>query len=172
MKCLILTFYLLLSLTVFSQNDSCSSYIITNYDEMTGKTHISSKPIMISDDGGKTGFVITLLMSSQKEDIIFSVVSVGGGNCISENNRFNFLFTDGTRLELNSNSEFNCKGKSIIYFGGVFGRDEDLKQLVLKEVKAMRISTYDSALQKPLTSANSMQLNGSLACMYSMMLNK
>ncbi len=65
------------------------------------------------------------------------IQAVGAGSCIDEGSKINILFTDGTRLELVSEDDYNCKGKATAYFGDVFGKKTQLAELKTKKIQTM-----------------------------------
>jgi hypothetical protein len=122
---------------------------------MTGdKTTAAKKKIIISTDGGKTGFGV-ILIQSPKGSLIFNIQAVGAGNCIDKGAKINILFTDGSRLELSNDGEFNCNGESTVYFGEYFDIDDQLKQLQTKKIETMRVWTSNSFVEKDFSEKNS-----------------
>lgn len=135
------------------KNDTsdCDNWIITETDKMEGTTSTHAKKnLIVSDDGGKTGFGI-LLMRHTNNIIVLSIQAVGASSCIDEGAKINILFADGSRLLLNNQSNFNCKGKSTVYFGGLFGNKSELKELRVKKIQTMRVWTSDSFVEKDFT---------------------
>lgn len=144
----------------------CSELISTETDKMTGKSSTASKKtLIISDDGGKNGFGIFLMKSSNS--IIFSIQAVGAGSCIDDDSKMNILFRDGTRLELVNNGKFNCKAKFTLYFGGAFGKKKELEMLRTKEIETMRVWTSKSYVEKDFSSEQSKQLMKTVDCLNS-----
>lgn len=142
----------------------CSDLISTETDKMTGKSTTSSKEtLIISDDGGKTGFGIFILDISGT--LVFSIQAVGAGNCIDDENKMNILFRDGTRLELVNNGKFNCDGKFTLYFGGSFGKNNELELIKTKEIETVRIWTSKSYVEKDFSSIQSKQLIKTIECL-------
>ena len=142
----------------------CSDLITTEVDKMTGKSTTSAKEMLvISEDGGKTGFGIYVLQGSKS--VIYSMQAVGAGNCIDDEDKANILFRDGTRIELYNDADFNCDAKFTLYFGGVFGKKKELEYLSTKEIETMRIWTSDSYVEKDFTSEQSKKLMTITACL-------
>ena len=141
--------------TLTTATNDCSQYIETTEDKMTGDKSTSAKEtIIVSTDGGKKGFGI-FLMQSSRGGSIFSIQAVGAGSCIDEGAKINILFTDGSKLELINASDFNCKGNATVYFGGSFGKTNQLKELQTKKIQTMRVWTSDSFVEKDFTKENS-----------------
>lgn len=142
----------------------CADLISTETDKMTGKSTTASKEtLIISEDGGKTGFGIFIMDISGS--LVFSIQAVGAGSCIDDDNKMNVLFRDGTRLELVNNGKFNCDGKFTLYFGGSFGKKKELEMFRTKEVETMRIWTSKSYVEKDFSSDQSKQLMKTVDCL-------
>jgi hypothetical protein len=137
-----------------STSSDCSSWISITTDKMTGVTSTAAiNTLVVSTDGGKKGFGI-FLMQSSKGGLIISIQAAGAGSCIEEGAKINILFTDGSKLELASENDFNCKGKATIYFGDIFGKKSELAELKSKRIQTMRVWTSDSFVEKDFTKAN------------------
>ena len=83
------------------------------------------------------------------------IEAMGGGSCIDKGNKINILFTDGSRLELFSDGKFNCQGQATVYFGGIFGKESQLAELILKKIATMRVWTSNSFVEKYFSTKNS-----------------
>jgi len=144
----------------------CSSYIETTEDKVTGRKTTSSKEtIIVSKDGGKKGFGIYLMQGS-KGSLIFSIQAVGAeSNCIDEGAKINILFTDGSRMELASNSDVNCKGNATVYFGGVFGKKKQMDELQAKKIQTMRVWTSRGYVEEDFTTDQSTQIMQAAKCL-------
>jgi len=148
-----------------TDNSDCSNYISTKVDKVTGSSMTAAKDMLIvSRDGGKTGFGIFVL-KSERGSIIFSIQAVGAGNCIDDENKMNILFRDGTRLELINDGKFNCDAKYTQCFGGVFGKKKELEMFRTKEVETMRIWTSKSYVEENFTSDQSKELMNVVNCL-------
>lgn len=143
---------------------ACSDLIATETDKMTGKTSVASKnTLIISEDGGKTGFGFFLMKGANS--IIFSIQAVGAGSCIDDENKMNVLFKDGTRLTLQNDGKFNCDAKFTLYFGGSFGKKKQLEMFRTKEVETIRIWTSKSYVEKDFSAEQSKQLKQTVNCL-------
>jgi hypothetical protein len=133
MKKLLLGALLLLSISVFSQNDL--KFLEVN-DEVGGKEYvIISKTLLCSEDGVK-GFIIEPHFNKKTGVIQYSTISIKFahiGNC-NENDGLIFLFEDGSRVEMRSWSKFDCKGVSYFDLRG-----NELQKLN-KPIKAVRFT--------------------------------
>ncbi len=142
----------------------CSYLVTTKVDEMTGKSSTGSKtPLVISEDDGQSGFVISILKPSKS--IILSFMVNGGGGCIEADSKVNIVFRDYTRLDLINDGEFNCDSKFSLYFGGIAGKDKPLEFFRTKEVKSIRIWTSESFVEKEFSPEQSKQLMNTVECL-------
>jgi hypothetical protein len=143
----------------------CSKWITTETDKVTGKTTTASNNmIVVSTDDGKTGLGIYMLIGSTN-NLILVIQAVGAGNCIDEGDKINILFTDGTRMELLSEGKFNCEHKATVYFGGVFGKKNQLAQLKTKKIQTMRVWTSDSYVERDFTEDNQLEFSAVINCL-------
>jgi len=146
-------------------SSDCSNWIATETDKVSGNTSTAAKnTLIVSTDGGKTGFGI-FMMQSSKGGLILVIRAVGAGSCIDEGAKINILFTDGSRLELASEGDFNCKGKATVYFGGVFGKKKQLEELKTKKIQTMRVWTSDSYVEKDFTTDNQEEFYNVINCL-------
>jgi hypothetical protein len=150
--------------TNLDPND-CSNWIKTEEDKVSGKSYTTMKEyLVVSKDGGKKGFGISLMLSG-KGSIILSIKAVGAGSCIDRGAKINILFTDGSRLELSTDGDFNCKGNATIYFGNVFGKKKQLAELQTKKIDVMRVWTSDSYIEEKFEDEQAEQFKNSLNCL-------
>lgn len=127
--------------------EDCSNWISTTEDKVSGsKTTGAKESLVISDDGGETGLGIYWLLSGKNP--ILSIIAVGASGCIDDKSKINILFKDGTRLELITNTDFNCNGKATTYFLGMFGKKPQLEMLTSKKIETMRVWTSKSYVEK------------------------
>jgi hypothetical protein len=140
--------------TAKPKTSDCSNWIETSTDKVSGTTTTGSiSNLIVSTDGGTTGFGIYMFNGSTGS-LVLIIQAVGAGSCIDEGAKINILFTDGTRLELASEGDFNCKGKATAYFGGIFGKKKQLEELKTKKIQTMRVWTSDSYVEKDFTVDN------------------
>ncbi|MFY9352842.1 MAG: hypothetical protein WBI52_07565 [Bacteroidales bacterium] len=146
-------------------SSDCSNWIDTVIDKVTGDTLISSKKtLIVSTDGGKTGFGIWMMQSSVS-DLILVIQAVGAGSCIDEGEKINILFTDGSRLELANDGDFNCEEEATVYFGGIFGKKKQLEELKTKKIQTMRVWTSDGYVQEDFTKDNQEEFYHVINCL-------
>ncbi len=140
----------------------CSTYIEMSEDNMTGRVSISApvKPIVASKDGDNGLVMYWLLL----DKTLVLVLKAYGGGCIDDDGLVNFLFRDGSRMELRHNSDFNCDQEADLWFGGMYGKKRELDLLSSKEVAAIRVHTMKSFVQEELSDEQSLDLLNSLKC--------
>lgn len=145
----------------------CSNWIKTEEDKVDGKSFTTMKDyLIVSKDGGKKGFGINLMQSSSgRGGVILSIKAVGAGGCIDKGAKINILFTDGSRLELFTDGDFNCKGSATVYFGGIFGKKSELSSLKEKKIDIMRVWTSDSYVEEKFTDDQAEQFKNALSCL-------
>ena len=132
MKKLITSLLLLISLSVFSQQDN---YKLLYYkDIMTDKEYVFSREKIQCFEDVKKGFIVGISWKYDKNKIIYSgltVVSAGIGACVEKDDLI-ILFEDDTKISLKSWNDFNCKGRSYFDLYGT-----ELNNLT-KKIKAIR----------------------------------
>lgn len=146
-------------------SSDCSNWITTETDKVSGNTTTTGiSTLVVSTDGGNEGFGIFMMKSSQG-GLILIIQAAGAGNCIDKGAKINILFTDGSRLELASDGDFNCKAKATVYFGGVFGKKKQLAELKTKKIQTMRVWTSDSYVEKDFTEDNQAEFYNVINCL-------
>lgn len=142
----------------------CGAFISTEIDKVTGKSTTASKEtLIISSDGGRTGFGILMLNISGT--VVLSIQAAGGGSCIDDDDKMNILFRDGTRIELINNGKFNCEGKFTLYLGGKLGGKKELESFKSKEIEIMRIWTSKSYVEMDFNVSQSRQFLQTVSCL-------
>lgn len=144
---------------------TCENLISTEYDKMTDKTTTAIKEsIIISEDGGKTGFGIYLFKAGKNTyGMLISVV--GAGSCIEEKGKADVLFRDGSRQGYLNNGGFNCDQLFSLYFGGVHGKKTEIDKFTSKEVEALRVWTSKGYVEKNFSEYQSQQLMKAFQCL-------
>ena len=144
---------------------NCDNWIETTTDRVTGATTTSAKnSIMVMSEDGRKGFGV-LLMNGPKNSLILSIEALGSAICIDQGALINILFTDGSRLALQSNGEFNCEGKAALYFGGVFGKKSQLEELKNKDIQTMRIWTSHSYIEQEFSPETRQEFHNVIHCL-------
>jgi len=142
----------------------CQNLIKRIEDKVMGTSFMACKiPLVVSKDG-INGFKILSNTGNTGERTLI-IIAVGAGYCIDQGQKANILFRDGTRLELHSDSKFNCEGEFVIYFGGVFGKSEEYDLLSSKEIETLRVWTSKGFVEQDFTPDNSKRLMKTLDCL-------
>lgn len=132
-------------------SNDCSNWITTTTDKVDGETYTAGKnDLIVSSDGGKKGLSIYMFIPKDNA-LILSIHAVGASSCIDDENKINFLFTDGSRLAMVNNAAFNCKGNASLFFGGILGKKRELEQLKTKKIQTMRVWTTDGYVEEDFT---------------------
>lgn len=144
----------------------CGNLITETNDKVSGNKFINStKKILISKDK-KNGIAIMIMSPASGESkgaMIIVIDVLGSSPCISEEQKMNILFRDGSRLEL-KNGNTNCSGKFNIYFGGDFKLSPKYKELAEKEIETIRVWTTNGAVQEDLSNTDSQKLMNTFNC--------
>lgn len=149
---------------------NCGKLISKNEDKMTGKIFVSSSTILVSNDGGKSGFgIFAMLVGEDRDGIVLSIQAIAPGvsGCMKENSEINVLFTDNTRLKLINGAKFNCKGNTTVYFKGGFGLEDELELLKTKKIKTMRVWASSGYVEKDFTDKQAADLQTIFGCIES-----
>ncbi len=142
----------------------CSSCTKKDYDKVTDTTTIFGRDMVVSKNR-KSGFIVRSLLTP-KNTIVLSFGLVGVNPCIDAKTQIHFLFRDKTRITTHSsNSIFDCEGSAPIYFGGIFGNYELLRNLQTKEIETVRVHTYRSSIQQDFSNSQSIKLMTQLKCL-------
>ena len=167
MKNFILCIFTMLSIQSFAQLDTsiCHDYLVKHHDQMTNKNTIVSNTITLAGDSTQAnGEEIKIYFQKSTSDVIMVIKISGEKSCIETSSTLYFLFTDGSRMHFNSNTQFNCKGEALVYFGVMFGNDLQFKSLKNKKLKAIRVSTSGGYVEKNLSSEEAESFIHSLNC--------
>ena len=144
MKNLLLSFMMLISLSVFSQ--TTAPFAIEHCkDKMTDKEYYFPQRKLICANTEKTkGFTISPNFKSADGKIVnngFMCKNVNIGSCDEKDNLI-ILFEDDTKITLTSWNKFNCDGNAYFNF-----TDSELSELSTKKVTTIRFSngrSYES----------------------------
>lgn len=142
----------------------CASVLKTKTDRVTGNTITSiNAPVVVSPDG-RTGLVINLFKSTSGS-LILSTTAVGASACVDDDTKINVLFADGKRMELISDGKFNCDGNSVVYFGGVFGKQSQLNDFATRDISIMRVWTRDGYVEREFLPEQARTLRSGFSCL-------
>lgn len=120
-------------------------------DQFTEKEYLFTESDLLVTNDGKKGF--KLYPSFRKKDGVWKYSSLAGvstiGNCF-ENDKLYIIFEDGSKLDMVSWRDFNCKGD--IGFDLYGAKREELSKPI-KGIKFVNGRTYDS-FEKMITDPN------------------
>jgi hypothetical protein len=144
---------------------TCDDYTFVHTDKIKGgSNHVGRKRVAVSEDS-KSGFIFFLLAAERDLSLNVKVVEGSRNACLDSKAEIAILFADGSRLSLRSSDDFNCSGDATVYFGGVFGKYDELEELATKKIKAMRIYTYKSNVQSDFTDAQASEILNQISCL-------
>jgi len=162
-KALLLSF---ITYSFIAHSQDCEKLVSENIDKVTGQITTSLiEPIIISNDGGKTGFEISLHLSSKGDAMALLLTINGAGPCVDRGDEINILFTDDTRLTLKYTGDFACDPSLFISFGGYAKKLEELQQLKTKKIATLRGWTRGKVMQMDLTEKQATLVMNSFSCM-------
>lgn len=162
MKALI-SMFILMSVSMFAQDD-CSNWIKTIEDKVSGtKTIIGKETIIVSDDG-VNGMGITIMQGLKSIILNITATAVDASRCVDESSQVIFLFTDGTRISVITDNNFNCKNNATIYFLDIFGKLYEYEQLTTKNIDIIRVYKSTGYVEKKLSSEQANNFRNQLKC--------
>ena len=145
------------------QNSQCELLVTVETDSLSGqKITRAQKNIIISDDGGKTGFALFGLLVDST--FIFNIRTVGGGACVNTGDKIDLIFADSSRLELTNMAQFNCEAKSSLYFSKKFNNYHILQSLLEKSVVKLAVWTKTKFVSKSVDPGSANKIRALLAC--------
>jgi hypothetical protein len=80
--------------------------------------------------------------------IVIAINIKGAGDCLDEVSSMTARFTSGKVVKLPMNAFFNCDREYVSFFGGGFGRKNELQQFVDNEIEWIRVETRKSIAYK------------------------
>jgi hypothetical protein len=145
----LLAFSFLTSISLFAQHEDtalCDSLIQVDVDSVAGVYNIGSRRDIIISKAGKDVLEFVFLVVDRV--IIVHVSVLGDTYCVEEISKINFVFKDGTTLELPNNGKFNCDGEFSVFFGGGFGKKRELNILQTKPIEYVKVGVKKSVVYK------------------------
>jgi len=149
-------------ITYDPKSTDCDKWVHKVNDKMSGNSyHSNNDDIIVSSDGGRTGLEISMLHDNN--GLILSLKSIGTIGCIFEDDDIYILFDDDSRLELRNQSS-SCKGVATLYFGGAFGKYNQLKKLKTKTITGIRVYSSNSIVNGYFSRENKIQFINIINC--------
>lgn len=145
----------------------CKNLIVTDTDQITGKSLTGSKNYLKLTKDNKKGILINMFnfIDSKydvKETIIHFTV-VGKSSCIEENPEIYLLYEDNTKETITGNSyKFNCKGETTYRID----TKDSKSNLLIKKLKAIRVNMSDGSVEHYFSTKESETFKSTLNCLY------
>lgn len=147
----------------FGQSNRCAEKLTTETDSLTGARIIrAATNILISEDGGKTGFALFGFLVDST--LILTVKTVGAGACVNEGDRIAFIFNDSAAVDLTHMGQFNCEAKSSIYFNDQFNNFGAFKMLSQATLSKLTVWTRSKSLTRTVDAETASRLKDLLSC--------
>lgn len=144
--------------------DHCSGYIALVDDKTTGGKAVAMKTnVMLSDAATKTGFNIYASLADNA--IRVSITIVEGTTCVKQGDVIQFLFTDGSELQLAHSDKTNCNVESIFFLGGTPDREKDLAALTTKMISKLKVWAHADVVEKSFPAEKATSFQESLKCL-------
>jgi len=141
---------------------SCENVMKVTVDKVSGKSFRSMRGRVICSDDSENG--LSFMMTKGSSSLILCIRAFGSGSCIGEDQKVNFLLEGDVRLTLKHDSDFNCKNKFLLYFGGVFGKRKELALFQSKLIKTVRVWTTDGYVEEDLSEDQARKLRKAFEC--------
>jgi hypothetical protein len=139
----------------------CNKYVKVNYDKMEGDTiKLSYTNIVLSKPPTLPLIFYWLLVNKNEPALIFKTKT-----CIDEGSAIIFLMKDGTKATMFNNAKFNCTGDAAVYMGGVWAKEDVLKQLSAQLATTVRVYTYKSYIEYELSETDAVNFKNTLNCL-------
>lgn len=128
-----------------------SDWITISVDEMTNDSTFESKDVIgISNVRKEDGFIIKMNKSGYDGSPWILFNTYGSGNCIDENNRIIFIFTDKTKIDSEGSSKFNCNNNCW------FNVDSEyIESFSNKNLEKVRVYTMNGSVEETFTKKQS-----------------
>ena len=163
MKKLLISTLMLMTVSVFAQDD-CSNYIKVSEDKVSGRKYTVGKdPIIVSNDG-INGLGITVLQGEKSIILNIRANAAGVSRCVEDGAQEIFLFTDGTRAIVKTDNKFNCKSDATIYFLDIFGKREQYEQIITKDVDIIRVHKSSGYVEEKLSAEQANLFRNTMKC--------
>jgi hypothetical protein len=143
---------------------NCSGLLIHGTDA-AGKAIVSSDLMLVSYDGGSTGFGLVLEGGDERGYYTLHLTAAGAKDCVKKYAKVKISFQDGSSELMASDALVNCKGDVPIHMGGSFGRMDLMTALSQRAVRSIRISLGEDFVERELSQANSLTLMYSARCL-------
>jgi hypothetical protein len=165
-KSFIIACILFISFQSYSQDTiRCSKYVTQSYDSITDESY-SSAEILIPARGKAIGFAVLLFTGTYHDYVTCDIVCVSQSMvCLNYRNAMSFVFTDGSKLDIKSDGDFNCEGNSELHFGGAYEHKREYQIFKSREIQSIGIMTANGWVQNTLTAEQGRQIRFAFECL-------
>ena len=87
-----------------------------------------------------------------------------GSECIGEGNRITIVFADDSKMEVSNDGPANCRGESVVYFSGPYGKKKQLQELKEKKIRSVKIWTQQSSVTQEFSGDNQEEFKKLVNC--------
>ena len=126
-------------------------WILISVDEMTNDSTYQSRDLIgVSNENKENGFIITMNKSGYDGSPWVLFRTYGSGNCIDDDNRIIFMFTDKTKIDSKGSSKFNCDNQCWYNVD-----DEYIETFITKNIEKVRVYTKSGSVEQTFTKKQS-----------------
>ncbi len=160
--CCSLLFYFAFPEYCSAQMTDCDQTLITLIDSISQERMIQTrKDIIVSEDGGKTGFVVYGIY--RDENITLTIHCIGAGTCLNKGDKVEFDFADSTNLTLANMDEDQLPG--TICFNTGLNNANQLHLLADKQIAGITVRTKTEFLTRKISDQTSTEIHKLLLCL-------
>jgi len=146
-------------------NLDCSALVAVERSIQKDKFVAQSKTIKVASDS-TTGFAISFY-KSKNGPLIWTTSINAKGHCIKEEGKMLIVMRDGKRFQVDNNGKDNCDGSFKLYFGGTYGKEDQLESFQSTEIAAIKVWTSNSFVEETFSDDHSSLFKASINCMLS-----
>ena len=148
----------------YAQTTDCDQTLMTEIDSLSQELIVhAQKNIIVSEDGGKTGFA--LYGAYVHETVTLAIHTVGAGACVNEGDSVQFVFTDSAKLGLANMAKFNCQARSSIHFNATLNNTNQLQLLAEKQIAQITVWTKTKSLTRNVSDPSSADIRKLFSCL-------
>ena len=144
--------------------DECSNLLVFNKSD--GNNYIEAKkPLFIINGNDKIS--LFPILGQSKSSVLIKINVIGKDLCFDEKSKILFSFRDGSRSEIEHNSDDNCNGETILFFGEMFGdtSTKNLNEFKYKEIEKINIWMANKLVNVNLSRLESIRFMNTIDCL-------
>ncbi len=152
--------------SVTATND-CSR-LIYNRTSSNKSYPVTVKDLVISNDGGKTGFKIFAFNSATSNTTVVTIKIFSDDfklKCVQEGDKVIIEFTDGRRIEMKNFLDLNCDGNSTLSFGVESEYFPYLSELQSKKIQFMGVRASQEYFAYNFNDAQALEFANVIDCL-------